>query len=102
MVTSESFPLIYSVFFLAAVIVGGMGTILGAILGAIFMTMVPEFLKIAVSYMTFIPNAVAQLSPIRTIVFGLLIIGFLLFEPQGLAEIWRRVRRFFHLWPFKK
>ena len=64
--------------------------------------MVPEFLKIAVSYMTFIPNAVAQLSPIRTIVFGLLIIGFLLFEPQGLAEIWRRVRRFFHLWPFKK
>jgi branched-chain amino acid transport system permease protein len=101
-VTPESFPLIYSVFFLAAVIVGGMGTILGAILGAIFMTMVPELLKIAVSYMTFIPNAVAQLSPIRTIVFGLLIIGFLLFEPQGLAEIWRRVRRFFHLWPFKK
>ena len=101
-VTPESFPLIYSVFFLAAVIVGGMGTILGAILGAIFMTMVPEILKIAVSYMTFIPNAVAQLSPIRTIVFGLLIIGFLLFEPQGLAEIWRRVRRFFHLWPFKK
>ncbi|MGL4560135.1 MAG: branched-chain amino acid ABC transporter permease, partial [Afipia sp.] len=86
----------------AAVIVGGMGTILGAILGAIFMTMVPEILKIAASYMTFIPNAVAQLSPIRTIVFGLLIIGFLLFEPQGLAEIWRRVRRFFHLWPFKK
>lgn len=101
-VTPESFPLIYSVFFLAAVIVGGMGTILGAILGAIFMTMVPEVLKIVVSYMTFIPNAVAQLSPIRTIVFGLLIIGFLLFEPQGLAEIWRRVRRFFHLWPFKK
>ena len=97
-----AFPLIYSVFFLAAVIVGGMGTILGAILGAIFMTMVPEVLKIVVSYMTFIPNAVAQLSPIRTIVFGLLIIGFLLFEPQGLAEIWRRVRRFFHLWPFKK
>jgi branched-chain amino acid transport system permease protein len=96
------FPLIYSVFFLAAVIVGGMGTILGAILGAVFMTMVPEILKIAVSYMTFIPNATAQLSPIRTIVFGALIIGFLLFEPQGLAEIWRRVRRFFHLWPFKK
>ena len=87
---------------IASAIVGGMGTILGAILGAIFMTMVPEVLKIVVSYMTFIPNAVAQLSPIRTIVFGLLIIGFLLFEPQGLAEIWRRVRRFFHLWPFKK
>lgn len=101
-VTPESFPLLYSVFFLAAVIVGGMGTIPGAILGAIFMTMVPEVLKIAVSSTTFIfPNAVAQLSPLRAVVFGLLIIGFLLFEPQGLAEIWRRVRRFFHLWPFK-
>lgn len=102
-VTPESFPLVYSIFFLAAVIVGGMGTILGGILGAVFMTLVPEVLKIMVSWTTPIfPNAVAFLSPIRTIVFGVLIIGFLLFEPQGLAEIWRRMRRFFHLWPFKK
>jgi branched-chain amino acid transport system permease protein len=102
-VTPESFPLIYSIFFLAAVIVGGMGTILGGILGAIFMTMVPEILKIVVGWMTPVfPNAVALLSPIRTIVFGALIVLFLLFEPQGLAEIWRRVRRFFHLWPFRK
>ncbi|MFZ5679202.1 MAG: branched-chain amino acid ABC transporter permease [Pseudomonadota bacterium] len=101
-VTPESFPLIYSIFFLAAVIVGGMGTILGGIFGAIFMTVIPELLKLLVSYMTFIPDATAQLSPIRTIVFGLLIVVFLLFEPQGLAETWRRIRRFFHLWPFKK
>ena len=47
-VTPESFPFVYSIFFLAAVIVGGMGTILGAILGAIFMTLVPEALKILV------------------------------------------------------
>lgn len=66
------------------------------------MTVIPELLKLLVSYMTFIPDATAQLSPIRTIVFGLLIVMFLLFEPQGLAETWRRIRRFFHLWPFKK
>ena len=41
-VTPESFPFVYSIFFLAAIIVGGMGTILGAILGAVFMTLVPE------------------------------------------------------------
>ena len=45
-ITPESFPLVYSIFFLAAVIVGGMGTILGSILGAVFMTMVPELLKL--------------------------------------------------------
>jgi branched-chain amino acid transport system permease protein len=101
-VTPESFPLVYSIFFLAAVIVGGMGTILGSILGAVFMTMVPELLKLMVGLVApWFPNAVAILSPVRTIVFGLLIIGFLIFEPHGLAEIWRRIRRFFHLWPFR-
>lgn len=101
-VTPESFPLLMSIFFLAAIIVGGMGSILGGILGAIFMTLVPEALKIAVGWLSpLVPDAVALLSPVRTIVFGALIVGFLILEPQGLAEIWRRIRRFFHLWPFR-
>ncbi|MFO1301106.1 MAG: branched-chain amino acid ABC transporter permease [Burkholderiaceae bacterium] len=100
-VTPESFPLIMSIFFLAAIIVGGMGTILGAILGAVFMTMVPELLKLIVGWLPLGGNAAIVLSPVRTIVFGALIVGFLVFEPHGLAEIWRRVRRFFHLYPFR-
>jgi branched-chain amino acid transport system permease protein len=101
-VTPESFPLITSIFYLAAIIVGGMGTILGGILGAAFMTLVPEVLKLFVGVLTpFVPDALSLLAPIRTVVFGLLIVGFLIFEPQGLAEIWRRIRRFFHLWPFR-
>ena len=101
-VTPESFPLLMSIFFLAAIIVGGMGTILGGILGAIFMTLVPEFLKLGVGLVSpFWPNAAVVLSPVRTVVFGALIVGFLVFEPQGLTEMVRRTRRFFHLWPFK-
>jgi branched-chain amino acid transport system permease protein len=100
-VTPESFPLILSIFFLAAIIVGGMGSILGAILGAIFMTMVPEVLRIIVSMLPIEGDTLQYVSPVRTIVFGVLIVVFLIFEPQGLAEIWRRVRRFFHLWPFR-
>ncbi len=101
-VTPESFPLINSIFYLAAIIVGGMGTILGGILGATFMTLVPEFLKLVVGWLTpWVPDALSLLAPIRTIVFGALIVGFLIFEPQGLAEIWQRIRRFFHLWPFR-
>lgn len=100
-VTPESFPLIMSIFFLAAIIVGGMGTILGGILGAAFMTMVPELLKLVVGWLPLGDNAALILSPVRTIVFGALIVGFLIFEPHGLAEIWRRVRRFFHLYPFR-
>ena len=103
-VTPESFPLLMSIFFLAAVIVGGMGTILGSILGAVFMTLVPELLKLIVGWLpasVFGGNAALILSPIRTIVFGLMIVLFLIFEPHGLAEVWRRIRRLFHLWPFR-
>ena len=101
-VTPDSFPFMASVFLLAAIIVGGMGTIIGGILGAAFMTLAPELLRFIVEWASpFVPNAATLLSPVRTIVFGLLIIGFLVFEPQGLAEIIQRVRRFFRLWPFR-
>lgn len=102
-VTPESFPFITSIFFLAAIIVGGMGTIIGGIVGAVFMTLVPELLRFLVEWASpFVPNAGTLLSPVRTVVFGLLIVGFLVFEPQGIAEIIQRIRRFFHLWPFRK
>lgn len=100
-VTPESFPLLMSIFFLAAIIVGGMGSILGGILGAVFMTMVPELLKLIVDLLPGGSELAVFLSPVRTMVFGLLIIVFLVFEPQGLAEMWRRLRHFFHLWPFR-
>ena len=101
-ITPDSFPFMASVFLLAAIIVGGMGTIIGALLGAAFMTLVPELLRFVMDWASpWLPNATVLLSPVRTIVFGLLIIGFLVFEPQGLAEIIQRVRRFFRLWPFR-
>ncbi len=100
-VTPESFPLLMSIFFLATIIVGGMGSILGGILGAVFMTLVPEVLKLMVGWLPNANEAMVLLAPVRTIVFGVLIVGFLIFEPHGLAEIWRRIQRFFHLWPFR-
>jgi branched-chain amino acid transport system permease protein len=100
--TPEYFTLTLSIFYLAAIIVGGLGTMLGTILGAFFMTLVPELLRASVSLIAqWAPRAVEILSPVQEVVFGLLIIGFLVFEPHGLVEIWRRVRRYFHLWPFR-
>lgn len=101
-VTPESFSLEVSVFYLAAIIVGGMGTVLGPILGAAFMTLIPELLKLITLLMEpVIANAQVHLSPMRGVVFGALIVGFLLFEPHGLAEIWKRIQSYFRLWPFK-
>jgi branched-chain amino acid transport system permease protein len=100
--TPEYFTLQLSIFYLAAIIVGGLGSLLGTVLGALFMTLVPELLRAGVAFAAqWTPRATEILSPIQQVVFGLLIMGFLVFEPHGLQEIWRRVRRFFHLWPFR-
>jgi len=100
--TPEYFTLTLSIFYLAAIIVGGLGTLLGTILGAVFMTLVPELLRALVALIAqWAPRATEVLSPLQEVVFGVLIIGFLVFEPHGLVEIWRRVRRYFHLWPFR-
>lgn len=96
-VNPEQFGLLLSVFFLSAVIVGGMGSILGAILGAIFMTVLPEFLREgSLMIGTGLGFDLATiLTPLRETVFGLLMVGFLLLEPRGLAQLWKRARQKF-------
>lgn len=101
-VTPEHFPLHESIRYLAMIIVGGLGSVLGSIFGAIFMTIVPEVLKSMLNLVSAVsPEAMAYLSPLQTVVFGLLIVVFLVFEPHGLAEMWRRVKDYFRLWPFE-
>lgn len=101
-VTPEHFPLHESVRYLAMIIVGGLGSVLGSIFGAIFMTIIPEVLKTLLNLMQDItPRAMSFLFPLQTVVFGLLIVVFLVFEPHGLAEMWRRTKNYFRLWPFE-
>jgi branched-chain amino acid transport system permease protein len=101
-ITPEYFTLTLSVFYLAAVIVGGLGTVLGSILGALFMTFVPEVLRlVAHAGSQWLPGVAGLLLPMGQVVFGILIIAFLIFEPHGLAALWSRIRRTFHLWPFR-
>jgi branched-chain amino acid transport system permease protein len=102
-VTPESFPLSLSIQFLAMIIVGGLGSIKGTIFGAVFVTLVPEGLRALVQAATrFAPDSMSWLAPMKDILFGAMIVGFLVFEPHGLAEIWNRIRRVFWLWPFPK
>jgi branched-chain amino acid transport system permease protein len=97
-VTPEQFGLMVSVFFLSAIIVGGMGSILGAILGALFMTILPEVLRESVLLFgtTFDFNTAILLVPIQETIFGLLLVSFLIFEPRGLARIWARAQHWFY------
>jgi len=100
-VTPDHFPFHLSIQYLAMVIVGGLGSILGSIFGAIFMILTPEVLNTLSSALSkMIPGLGQLFIPMKEVVFGALIVFFLIFEPLGLAEIWRRIKGFFLLWPF--
>ncbi|MEW6141129.1 MAG: branched-chain amino acid ABC transporter permease [Thermodesulfobacteriota bacterium] len=100
-VTPEHFPFGLSIEYLAMIIVGGLGSILGSIFGAIFMVMVPELLNVVTGATREIYPGLDQLFiPMKDVIFGSLIVLFLIFEPHGLAEMWHRLKSFFTLWPF--
>jgi branched-chain amino acid transport system permease protein len=82
----ESFTLTLSVDFVAMIIVGGLGSLSGSLLGAAFIVLVPEFLQ---RLGEGLPLA-DRLFALREILFGLLIVVFLIFEPRGLAALFRR------------
>lgn len=96
-VTPEYFPLTVSVQYLAMVIVGGAGTVLGAVLGAFAILLIPELLNALVG--SFGPEYAASLAAWRNVAFGGLILLFLILEPRGLAGLWSRVRDYFRTWP---
>jgi branched-chain amino acid transport system permease protein len=98
----EHFTLLGSIEYLAMIIVGGLGSILGSLFGAVFIVVVPEFIKLMAQVLeSMIPALQGRYDHEWNIaVFGLLIMLFLIFEPGGLNAIWRRIKIGFKNWPF--
>jgi branched-chain amino acid transport system permease protein len=97
------FNLLLSVLFLIMVLVGGVGTISGAIAGAFLIAVLPRFTQWLASEIPFIssdPQGIPNYDHLRFVLYGLLIILFLMFEPRGLFGIWFRIRNWFRSYPF--
>jgi branched-chain amino acid transport system permease protein len=102
-VEPEAFTLDLSFRILFMIIIGGAGSILGSFLGAAFITLLPIFLSIlsgAFTHTTGIEPSHAVLSNLEVIIFGGLIIFFLIVEPHGLARLWQIAKEKLRLWPF--
>ncbi len=98
-----SFNLGMSVLYVAMVLIGGAGTISGAIAGAFFITLLPTFTRLLMPLLPFISESsdrIPNLLQLQTILYGVLIIGFLIFEPRGLFGIWIRIRSYWKSRPF--
>ncbi len=101
LVTVEEYSFYLTVSYLAMIIVGGIGSVLGSIMGAFLITLIPYLLLYVFGFFEVSPFFKDYFYALESGVFGLLIIIFLLIEPLGLVEIWQRIKRFFEFWPFK-
>jgi len=100
----EQFQIGVSIEYLAMIIIGGLGSVLGSILGAVFITLLPIVIRWTMESfggLLFSQQVLLNLIPnLRLILFGLLIILFLILEPEGLNRLWRNIRNYFRVWPF--
>jgi branched-chain amino acid transport system permease protein len=101
-VSAEAFSLFVTIQYVATVIVGGMGSILGALLGTVFVVLFPYAIEAAMTALGLAERLSSVVFAVNYAAFGLAMILFLVFEPQGLVGIWRRVQAWFLLWPFKQ
>ena len=100
----EAFQLPISIDYLAMCIIGGLGSVLGSIFGAVFITLLPIVIRVFMETVgvlfvdgVYLAQVIAQM---RLILFGGLIIFFLVVEPEGLNKLWRNIRNYFRVWPF--
>lgn len=100
-ISPEPFGIGLSISYLSMIIIGGLGSVLGAIYGAVFLTILPEVLNIAAQWAGgFFPNISSSFLAMKGGIFGLVLVLFLIFEPDGLAHRWRLIKSYWKLYPF--
>lgn len=93
----DQFSILQSIDLLLLVVIGGLGSVHGAFLGAIFLIAMPQLISLFKDYL---PDAVGQAPGLQTVVYGAVLIAFVLFEPLGLYGRWLKIRTWFQMFPF--
>jgi len=99
-VEPQAFDLARSFQILFMIIIGGVGSILGSFLGAAFIVLLPIFLNVSSHWLFGATVDLQVVSQMESIVFGALIVFFLIVEPHGLARLWQIGKEKLRLWPF--
>ena len=99
---AEQFSLTESILYIGMIIIGGLGTTIGPILGVVFIRLLQQVLTVQV--VPFLESTVALPAGFATgvtpMLFGLAIVLFLVLEPRGLAHRWMLFKSAYRLWPF--
>jgi branched-chain amino acid transport system permease protein len=93
----DQFDIIQSIDLLLMVVIGGLGSIHGAFLGALFLIGLPQAISAVKDYL---PQAIGQAPGLKAVIYGAVLVAFVLFEPLGLYGRWLKVRTYLQLFPF--
>lgn len=103
-ITGENWNLLLSVDFLAIILIGGIATISGSIIGAAFIILLPRGVERLSEHVPFVGTAadpgLMSVFQLQLVLFGALIIAVLIFEPRGIYGLWLRIRNYWKAWPF--
>jgi branched-chain amino acid transport system permease protein len=93
----DQFDILQSIDLLLMVVIGGLGSIHGAFLGSIFLIVMPQLINASKS---FLPEFIAMAPGFKGLVYGVVLIAIVLFEPLGMYGRWLKVRTYFQMFPF--
>ena len=96
-ISPDQFSIAQSIDLLLLVVVGGLGSVHGAFLGAIFLITMPQLIALGKDWL---PPAIGQATGLQGLVYGLVLMAFVLFEPMGLYGRWLKIRTWLQLFPF--
>jgi branched-chain amino acid transport system permease protein len=96
-ISPDQFSLIQSIDLLLLVVVGGLGFVHGAFLGAIFLITLPQLIALGKDYL---PDAIGGAAGLQAVIYGTVLVAFVLFEPLGLYGRWLKIRTWFQMFPF--
>mgnify|MGYP006428284429 CR=1 FL=1 len=100
-VSAEGFTIMLSIQFLGMVIIGGLGSVMGTLMGVAFMVLLPEAMEAIAGVMSgTMPGISEGVSYMKEMAIGLAIILFLIFEPNGLVHRWKLIKAYWKLYPF--
>ena len=96
-ISPDQFNILQSIDLLLMIVIGGLGSVHGAFLGAIFLISMPQLISLGKDWL---PDSIGQSPGLQAVVYGAVLIAFVLFEPMGLYGRWLKVRTWLQMFPF--
>jgi branched-chain amino acid transport system permease protein len=95
-ISIDNFTLLNSISYIVMIVVGGLGSITGSVIGAIFITVLPEIISLTKDYL---PAAVKTASSLQAAVYGIILMLFIIYQPTGFYGLWVKIRNWWRMFP---